>query len=159
MISAVSSQSINDVFSTTYDNYVLKISTSTSSATAALNMRLRVSGADSSASAYGTSLRFQDSSNNFVFDLSSVSLTTWRLAGNIYSGFPSYTEVFLSNPFGTAPTNMINNCVVNRNTTTGAMENYYGASSFGNATSFTGFSLYPSTGTVTGSVSVFGVNK
>lgn len=157
--SAVASQSINDVFSSTYDNYVIKIYTSTASTTTSLNMRLRVSGADNSTSAYASSLRFQDSANNNLFDLSAVSQSTWRLSGNIYSGYPSYTEVLISNPFGTVATNIINNCVVNRNNLTGAMENYFGASSFGATTSFTGFTIYTGTGNMTGSVSTFGVNK
>jgi len=53
--SAVASQSINDVFSATYDNYVLLINYLTST-TANQTWRLRVSGTDNSAASYQTAL-------------------------------------------------------------------------------------------------------
>jgi hypothetical protein len=46
--SGVASQSINDVFSTTYDNYLVLVEGVGSGASSDLNFRLRVGGADAS---------------------------------------------------------------------------------------------------------------
>ena len=155
--SAVSSQSINDVFSSTYDNYVVRLNITAMSTSIVLNMRLRVSGADNSASNYGQSLRLQDSSNNNVFDVSTVSQTLWRLGQ--MGTTTAYTEFTLANPFSTSATLMLNNFIRQLSATTGSMENYFGASSHATATSFTGFSILPNTGNITGSISTYGVNK
>ncbi len=48
--SAVSSQSVNDVFSATYENYFLLVRTTASSDN--INIRMRVSGSDDSTSNY-----------------------------------------------------------------------------------------------------------
>jgi hypothetical protein len=149
-----SSISLNGCFDGTYDDYVIKVILTSVSATMSLNMRLRVSGADNSSSNYASSLRFIDSSSNNLFDVSAVSQSTWKIGG-AFSGFPGFAEMSINTPFSSAPTNMMNRWVNNR-ATTGAVENYYGASSFGSSTSFTGFTLYPNTGTMTGTVRVYG---
>ena len=52
MISGVTSQSFNNVFSATYDNYKILASLAASNSTSSYFIRLRVGGTDNSASVY-----------------------------------------------------------------------------------------------------------
>ena len=145
--SAVASQSVNDVFSATYDNYRILINATTLTGT--LTMRYRVSGADNSTS-------------NYKMDMYGTSLWT----SSTYSGYqesgstlfnvvaetsPSSISLDILNPFNTAKTFLHGHTSQNDRG-----RSYQGL--FDATTSFTGFTLIPTTN-VTGTVSVYGYNK
>jgi hypothetical protein len=69
-LSAVSSQSFNDVFSATYNNYYIQMTLNGSTTSQDVNLRLRVSGADNSSANYSRSNLFQSKHNGFgtIFD-------------------------------------------------------------------------------------------
>jgi len=146
-MSAVASQSINDVFSTTYDNYRILINATTLTGT--LTMRFRVSGSDNTTS-------------NYKMDLYGTSLwTSSTYAGyqesgstnfnNLGEASPSSISLDVLNPFATQKTFLHGQ--TSQNDRGRAYQGIFDAT-----TSFTGFSLIPATN-ITGNVSVYGYNK
>ena len=156
-ISAVATQSINDVFSATYDNYVIKVNISTASTGATLQMRLRVGGSDASTGVYGSGLRYVDHNNNFLNDTSTASATLWKLGG--INTYVTSSDILLANPFSTSSTVALMQTTNNISNTTGSFTNFIGTGVYPVATSFTSFTLLASSGNMTGTASVFGVNK
>jgi hypothetical protein len=153
--SAVSSQSINNVFSSTYDKYVVLAYFSQSSNTAEIRSRLRVSGADNTTTNYNAS----------GLTLFSSGSST----GNAGEGITYFGQYGISNecyyimnftqPFQTANT-LVSIDASLYQTGTGRKSNrgIY-AGTFAATTSFDGFTIYPSTGTITGKITVFGIKE
>jgi hypothetical protein len=155
--SGVSSQSINDVFSATYTNYFISLETDASDADQGLNMRLRVSGSDNSSNNYRWS-------NGYVVTdgAASVSAQNSNGLGNAFrvaaisSVARNFAKFDLFNPFTAEETGFL-----------GQFFQKYGANSTTHfsggimsvTTSYTGFTLIPGAGTITGTVSVYGYNK
>jgi hypothetical protein len=146
--SASASTSINDVFSTTYDNYKIVIYTSADSDRDIL-LRLRVGGTDNStASSYvwhrhasfaGTAL-FSDTSDSY-----------WNIGCSATAAkFPQIVE--LGNPFIAEATGIT--ATGGRHTLTQVTTGYHNQN-----TSYTGFTIFPNTGNITGKVSVYGYAK
>lgn len=149
--SAASTVSLNDVFNSTYSNYRILLE-STGSTTANIGMRLRVSNTDTTT----------NYSRQYIYG-TAVSLSSGRSTGdsnwitcNINTGFRSAITMDVYNPFLTVATN----CSTFSNSLypTG---NDIAINNFGqdSGTSFTGFTLTTNTGTMTGTVSVYGYNK
>jgi|LakMenE01Jun11ns_1017448.scaffolds.fasta_scaffold9933583_2 hypothetical protein len=145
--SASAAVNVNDVFSTTYNNYRILINATT--LTGSLTMRFRVSSADNSTS-------------NYKMDLYGTSLWT----NSAYSGYqesgstnfnvmaessPASVSLDILNPFETQKTFLHGQTSQNDRG-----RSYQGL--FDATTSFTGFSLLPSTN-ITGNLSVYGYNK
>lgn len=154
--SAVASQSVNDVFSATYSNYLIVWNDLTISSTGWMNMRMRVSGADETSANY----RYQElsGSGTGVAAARATGQTAW---GNInYAQDTNHNPNTLTifNPFDTSPTSISS---IQAPVSNGNIEVF--AKSFGlnTNTSYTGFSFYPASvgPTLTGSVSVYGFNK
>jgi hypothetical protein len=146
--SAVASQSINDVFSTTYNNYKIVVYASADS-TRDFQFRLRVSGSDNStASSYLWHRQGSFSSTALLADRTD---TYWNIgASDTAAKFPAIVE--LGNPFIAEPTGIT--AVGGRHTLTQVITGYHNQS-----TSYTGFTLFPNAGDITGSVSVYGYSK
>jgi hypothetical protein len=151
--SGVSSQSVNDVFSATYDNYKILVD-QVGTANSDLDWRFRVSGADDSSAVYC----FQFSDITTVSTLVS-NRTTNGTSGRITplnNASRSRTELQCYTPFLTRTTSWYSQSTKTDGTTpTTAI--FSGV--FTNTTSFTGFTLLPQSGTITGTISVYGFNK
>lgn len=148
--SSCATLSLNGVFSATYDNYMISYRSLTSTS-ANHAFRMRVGGVDeSSASNYYTYQYLQASSTT----ISASRTTTTFAVVNAGTGTQrDGTTIYIYGPFLAQPT-------------AGRSITEYDASSasiFDNAfthslsTSYDGFSLYPSTGSFTGLVSVYGL--
>ena len=151
--SAVASQSISDVFSTTYDNYKI-LYTCTTSTENTVNLRLRVSGADNTTSNYYRQL-------NLAKD-TSVSASE-NLAATSFNGFntnttitPISVEVF--SPFLATATAFLGQ-YHKVETLASVHENGFVTGLHNVASSFTGFTFTVGGGTMSGTISVFGYNK
>ena len=156
MISAVASQSFNDVFSTTYENYAVKFSNfSFSLVDQLLNLRLRVSSADNSTSNY--SLAFIRNIGSTVTGGQTHNGTAYnRLAySSVVGASPMNLEIV--SPFATAKTYFSNTSFQPALTTNNGLDVVTGF--FNATTSFTCFTIYPGSGTITGTVSIYGYNK
>jgi hypothetical protein len=154
--SGVASQSVNDVFSTTYDNYRIVISV-IADTNRDVRMRMRVSGSDASGSDYAFGV---------VEGLAYSPGTLSTPAANVQSSFRimrigtsprSSLSMDLCNPFIATPTTGSGTGFV----ADGASSAFIVNGLFHNAaTSYTGFSIFPNVaGSITGSVSVYGYNK
>jgi hypothetical protein len=156
--SAVASHSVNDCFSTTYDDYKVLITLSGLTADNSFFMKLRVSGTDSSTGynfmvpSYNTSAvsSFGNAANNsggiFIFRTDS---------GNNNASYAADLTVY--KPFLATETTFTG-VGVGRNGA-GLTE---GASIIGChtvTTSYTSLTIYNTTGNISGSVSVYGYNK
>ena len=144
--SAVASQSINDVFSSTYDNYRIIINWA-GSGNHDLDFRFRVSGADNSDAQYNyndfysiTTTTSNSSTSQTLFRIGNNNTNRGIIAIDITNPFASLQKSYFSTNWGLGRLRL--------------QAGYFGATN-----SFTGFSIIPSSGTITGSVSTYGYNK
>jgi hypothetical protein len=141
--SGVSSQSINDVFSATYENYRV-IFTINGPDTNDLFFRIRVGGADLTSSTYQQTQGSTSSSTSIT-----ISNTEAR-------GACGYFEIF--RPFATDYTHLLARASSLRSTGQWSQWTYAGA--VNNTTSYTGFTLFPGSSTfTTGTIRVYGYNN
>jgi len=147
--SASSAVNVNDVFSATYQNYIVYSTLTPSVGGTDLNIRLRVSGTDASSSNYTTQRTYVDntttSGNRYtVTEFSPFALGT---DGNFFRG-----DFF--SPFESVKTGLQLNLSSNTGTT---MIDARASFSFNLTTSFTGFTVFPGSGNITGSIKVYGL--
>ena len=154
--SAVSSVSLNNCFTTTYENYAIQYVSTANSANSNLTMRLRVGGTDATGAtdyirqvmtAYSTSIA-----------LATATGSSWQIGG-LSTGTPQYaSQLEIYSPFLAARTNMTSRSMGFE----GAGSVWQsGADGFNHtqATSYDGFTVFPSSGTITGKIFVYGYQK
>ena len=152
--SAVSAQAINDVFSSTYDNYRILLDL-TGSTTLTLSMRFRIAGADNLTSNYY--YQYIQGNSTTVNGARAAASTSWVLDGGLGTDRFNYV-LDLANPNLATTKSMIE--LGSQNYSAAAsIKTFFASYGFGATTSFTGFSLITSTGNITGTVSVYGYNK
>jgi hypothetical protein len=151
--SAVASQSINDVFSTTYDHYKILMTVVSSAAESNLNLRFRVSGTDNSSSVYSTQRLVALSTTLTGFSQDNQTSAIFQ----IHNLNENVIEATIFNPFLTARTYY--NTTGRYATGSDAPSKVDFAGVHKSSTSFTGFSLLPVSGNMTGTISVFGYLK
>ena len=153
--SAVASQSVNNVFSATYQNYRIMVQ-SVNASGAAFNMRLRVSGADSTASNYSGAYYYRVMGGAGSGTTGSGPTTSWSLNGETAQKSDNVSmDIF--RPFETTftYTNFFNNSEEGAST----YNMLIGGNIFNAATSFTGFTIFPASSTITGTVRTYGYNN
>jgi len=151
--SAVNSVSLNGVFSSTYENYRVVYSVSASSAAAYIQGRLRASGTDATGSDYSWQEWYGDGTT--VAAARTTSTTFFRVGYNHNSSNGSNGTFDFFNPFAAAYTRVIGVYSYLNGTSTSLV----GISNVGNqtlTTSYDGLTLYPGSGTMTGTVRVYG---
>ena len=152
--SAVSSQSISDVFSTTYDNYrILLYSTPTSNIGYGFN--LRVSGADNTTANYRYGSHYVDGASGAGVRYSQVNATKADLCQAFAD--PVCISLDIYNPFNSSLKTTWTGSYFMHRTASTFFETGYTGGSFNATTSFTGFTI--SGGTQTGTISVYGYSK
>jgi len=140
--SAVASQSFNDVFSSTYDNYRVIATGSVSSTRPAF--RLRVSGSDATGSNYEIGF----SANSGITTTTTTSFIPIDGAAQWWISFD------LLSPFATAETRMLS--LAGNATSTFRLS----VLRHNLSTSYTGITILPEgAGTLTGAMSIYGYNK
>lgn len=151
--SAVSSVSVNNCFSATYDNYFVVISDLISSGGVECFVRLRASGSDNSTTNYALTRVVTDSA---VSADRSVSANAWKPTGTDTACSTGLT-LTVTNPQTATETSILTAAA--QGGTGGS--NYFvtGGGNFRATTQFDGFTFYPASGTMTGSVSVYGYKK
>ena len=151
--SGVASQAINNVFTTTYDNYLIVIGELIGSTTATCQFKLRVGGVDNSTSYYwGLSM----TNSLAAAVLSGGSNTDHFRIGNLVNAVRGFATFSVNAPFLTKETLFAGSLF---NEFGGALAGGGSGGLHASATSFDGFNIIASTGTVTGKVSVYGYNK
>ena len=147
---SASSVDLSDIFSTTYDNYLI-LGNYQPSAGADLRYRYRVSGADNSTTNY----------NHQAFVADGTSLTASRSTGQTLGTFQTgasdgrstFSAQFF-NPFLAQTTSVLTTGTVRTSSTMYRVDIFGG---FNDTTSFTGLTLTTSTGTATGTVRIYGI--
>lgn len=146
---------VNGAFSALYDNYLILIKSDHSTA-ALTTMRLRVAGTDSSAAVYDVQALF--AGNGTATSGATLAGTSWDLAG--VTTTRENTTIELNEPFLTVATMGESQ---NRSTTNPMVQatNYLGlrALQHRSGTSYDGFTLIASTGTITGNIRIYGYNN
>jgi hypothetical protein len=145
--SAQTSVSLNDVFSTTYDNYKL-IFSSTSKNAVIVGMRMRVGGTDDTASNYAWALAKNAYTTSGSFDGAG---STYFFIGNTGSHSSNIT-IDIMNPFKTERTNYHGGAVQSPDT-------WWTGGTHTQNVSYTGLTILAASSTLTGSISVYGYNK
>ena len=152
---SASAVSLNDVFSATYTSYRLIFNLQLSAASY-IGTRLRVSGTDNSSSQYiysGPTLTSGNGvensySNGLTTSFNEMVRVTVDTTGGIFD---------LLDPFATKNTIITGQSIWNRSTTLINAVTYFGV--LKNDISYTGFTFFPTTGTMTGTISVYGYRK
>jgi hypothetical protein len=152
--SGVSSQSVNDVFSASYSVYFVDMNVSTSAASGTMDLRLRVGGADTSTTIYrrqylqasSTTLIGARETTNTSF-VGVIPFETSRNSGN---------NLMIVNPFETVPTSGVSHWAQSLAGNIAGFSLWYGIN---DSVSYTGFTILPSTGTMTGTISVYGKQR
>ena len=154
--SGVSSISLNGSFNSTYDNYRIMFQVDSTSGNSNISFRMRASTTDESGNNYAYSGIKTAAGGSVLLD-AIVGTSSNKLAEN-YSGYPSHISggLDLFNPFNTVTTKYTFNSY--GNSTLGAYSGftYYGAHS--QTISYNGITFLPSTGTMNGTVRVYGYN-
>jgi hypothetical protein len=154
--SGVASQSLpTDTFTSTYSHYVITLSISSASATSSLKLRLRAAGSDTIGSAYQSSV-IATRVSGATFNANAQNANYGYLGNsNLNAPFPAL-QFMIFNPKDTVPTNWSGTGSYRDGTS-----NYFGA--FGgvldNSTSYDSATILPDSGTFSGVISCYGVNK
>jgi hypothetical protein len=146
---AASTASINNVFSATYKNYKAFIQTTLGTSGANGNLRFRTSGTDNSTSNYNT-----QSTN--IFGTSQTITQPLSVSSFYFGDFDaqgSSTELTFFNPFATAKTYYQGHGMYKAS----QPEINLRSGGFNATTSFDGFTIYPTTSTITGTITVYGL--
>jgi hypothetical protein len=146
--SAVSSVTVSDAFSTTYDNYKIMISGGVGSTLSSLT--LTVGG---SATAYSGAVLYASYGTTTPLALSDNGATSWSYAGYATTGHISF-DLDLINPFLAKPT-IFGPASWVAGTVSGTSSGFHNV-----ATSYTSFAIGTATGTLTGgTIFVYGYRK
>ncbi len=148
-----SSVSLNDVFSATYDNYYILtyLRTSATSGTE-IRVRLRSGGTDNTnnwntLTDWTSNTTLGSGSNN-----SGVNYGVLCFGGNLVS----ISHGIITQPFAALNTGIINNSL--EQSDSDQYTSTHGAY-HSQATSYTGLTIYPAAGTITGKVTIFGMKQ
>jgi hypothetical protein len=159
--SAVASQSLNDIFSATYDNYKIFINLDSVSATGDLYARLRVSGADNSSAIYGSTGWYSNSSGGSGVVNNGTTNIGWSVGYMNSTADNGYFIIDLSSPFIAKLTMATSWALRNNDTppTIGTTEQRIQVLTHALSSSFDGITVYRGSGSMTGAISIFGVKK
>lgn len=142
--SAASSVSLNNCFSAVYDNYRIVVALAFSASGQSGRLRVRASGSDLSTSTYYWTVTSGAGTSD-----TSIKFNVSTGAGDASSLVADITSPFLA--AGTGWTSLSNDAAgFGLTSASGGVRN---------TTSYDGFTLFPSSGTITGSVSVYGYRK
>jgi hypothetical protein len=147
---AVASVSVTDAFSATYENYKIVIDGGVSSADAYLQMNL-----GASTTAYFEFMLFGSFTSNTVLGANTNNGTKWIYTGDCVGSQGLYMNVDLLSPFLAKYTRYGTNTAYQSGTGSGVSSGIHRV-----ATSYTGFTVAPNSGTLTGgTIYVYGYGK
>lgn len=145
-----SAVNIDNVFSSTYSHYKIYINMTSASTQANFQVRMRVSGADNTANSYINAYRYNrmDPATGIA---GQATGTFWNISTPPTTGM--FQVIEMAYPFETQRTWFTNL------SQDGDGYASAGAGMFAATTSFTGFTVYPASGTITGEINIYGFKK
>jgi hypothetical protein len=150
--SGASSVSLNGVFSSTYNNYLIQMNNVTGNA-GFVGLRLRTSTDESGAQYFTQELAGIGSS---AVAARTSSGTSWLACFRIESAYQNLGSMVIYNPFNTVVTTAESSLTTAANGS-GIDFTYFGRG-LNTTTSYTGFTVIASANNITGSLSVYGYN-
>lgn len=150
--STAASVSVNDCFTSSYANYRVLINIDSSSGTQALAFRLRVSSSDNTSANYGYAYLRNIFSTGGLANYSNGATETKFGIGEGNSSQPLAIVLDIANPQRTVKTSY--SFSADSDTS-----HYAGGGMMTVTTSYTGFTIFPSTGNITGDVRVYGLKN
>jgi hypothetical protein len=146
--SAVSSVSINNCFSATYQNYLI-IFRLDRSAAGQLGARYRLSGTDASGANYNSQIVF--AAGTGAGGITNTGQTSATVLGDAGGGDANMGMFVVSNPAAAVPTYFTSNASYAGSTVALAGSAYHSVS-----TAYDGITFFPAAGTITGTIRVYG---
>jgi hypothetical protein len=147
--SAANTFSVNDCFSATYDYYKIFL-TAAGSASLSVNMRLRVGGADETGANYNNERIYAQGTGLGAYETLGTTGFQPMFCNTTGTG-RSVAEILVSNPFKAENTTVFSPGTFNGH----QIDIDSGIHTLN--TSYTGFTMYTNTGTVTGTYVVYGM--
>jgi hypothetical protein len=149
--SGSSSQSLNNIFTSTYENYFIALNITSKSVTSYTNFRLRASGSDNTTSNYQTIASYAQVNAGTAGDSKLPNGTAYQLndAGDLMQTF------YIMNPQTAQNTVLLGTQTVFKIASdfySGRVSGYFNAT-----TSFDGLTVFPTSGTMTGTIRVYGI--
>ena len=155
--SGVTSQSVNSVFTSTYDDYKVLITCSTFASDTDFWVKFRASGTDSSAS-YNWANNMKDTANADVTAVGTAGTNGIFLGRSDAGTSNSYAfEFTLSGIFAAAPTTLIGNTL--GRSSAGVLQGGTLAGNHTASTSYDGLTVLTSSGNVAGTIKIYGMKK
>ena len=148
----------NNTFSSTYQNYKIHFQLTANSADQTINMRFRNAGIDATAAEYNFASKGSDITGG-AFEYYNNAATAFNIGqtdgGNSGTGY--FMQWDIINPFDTKKTFIqgFSTGVAN----SGTIFNMQGGGIYYNDLSYDALTIYPSTGTISGSFVVYGYNR
>lgn len=152
--SAVASQSVNNVFTSAYQNYEIRYNITAKSALGAVNFRYRVGGSDDNTANYNQAAIFVRTNNASAGDGSGAATSITSFGTSDANVISLIAQV--SNPQLAVHTQTTHQYFGGDSAT---LFVYLGGSDFRANTVFDGFTLIAASGTITGTVRVYGVQN
>jgi hypothetical protein len=150
--SAVASDSVNSVFSSAYTNYIVLLNlTSASDQDANITLRVRASGSDLTTNTYEVGEYFVGVARTIAAGSTNSSLTSSMRLGQTQAAAGYSGEVKFCNPFTAT------NTVIFQNGAGGSLGTTAGV--VVNTVSYDGFTISVASGTITGTISVYGIKE
>lgn len=152
-LTASSGAQINNVFSSTYDQYFVTWTGTGSANNVAIWLRLSVGGTPNTSSNYYYGGTYVTGTSGPSRDFPAAG--TKALVGSV-GDYSSNSFIYINNPFLTVPTNGNYQAAG-----WGSTANFAGAYSFAHnvSTSYDGIYFYPDSGTLTGTLRFYGLKK
>lgn len=148
---SATSLSLNGVFTSGFDNYVVVANLKTASGGILGNMRLRAGGTDNTASNYAYQFLDISQTNKLAARSTAQTETYWVLAGDRNSGIITH----FYGPYLAQPTAI--RTITSKNDSSAPGEMFETATTHSASTSFDGFTVYSAA--VTGNIVVFGYEE
>jgi hypothetical protein len=148
---SAASQSLNNVFTSTYENYFIALNVTSKSATTPIQIRLRASGSDNTTSNYQSIATYTQINAGSTGDSKLAAGTAYQLSdvGDLMQTFN------IMNPQTAQSTVLLGMQSVFKIATDFYSTRFSGY--FNATTSFDGLTIYPTSGTFTGTIRVYGI--
>jgi hypothetical protein len=149
---AAATLSVDNVFSSAYDNYKILISITSASVDGTDHrLRMRVGGVDLTTSNYKNGYMFFGSTNATALQASTNRTDAFLNLGNPSNTLGGGIEATLYKPFLTTNTQIVS--------LSGGTLNFQGGGIVNNSTSYDGFTFFPLSGNTTGTLRVYGLRN
>lgn len=156
--SSATSVSVNGIFSSSYENYELRINVTNSSTTGAfLNVRMRTGGSDESGANYKTQRFFQVGATlgGGVDPSTNTAMSVGYFSNTVPTSPAIRASIF--SPFAAARTSFISDVVFYGSDS--ALYQFRLAAQLFNTTSYDSISFIPESGNITGTLRIYGLRN